>query len=464
MKLFKRSLALLICLSMVLVMFTGCGKDDGGEQPSSTNTPDVEQPAGDEGAKDAPKELSGELTYWHFNADEGPVLARAFEKAHPGVTVKDEITADTDGNYQTKVQAASRSGDLPDVYAAENAFVKRFVNMPGGYAPMNFDDVSEVTKKIVPFVAGIGTNNNGELVALSHQAAAGAIAYKRPIASQYLGTDDPAVIGDMLKAENMLETGRKLKEASNGKAILWVGYEELMKIYIGSREKGWIVDGKFYIDDRMYEFVELATALRKEGLEGGLPQWQEAWANSIQDDVHMCYAVPTWGVNWIIDCRESADVMVMTNDDHPEPGTGGRWAITTPIPYYEGGTWFGISQNAKNPELAWEFIKFITGNEEFQESLAQGGDFVSNVDIIEKYKADDSFINKVVNQNIYQVYGEVYDKIDGTIITQYDDTIRMALIDAMNAYLAGEISEDEMWAQFKERLQSELQGENIIFE
>ena len=40
----------------------------------------------------------------------------------------------------------------------------------------------------------------------------------------------------------------------------------------------------------------------------------------------------------------------------------------------------------------------------------------------------------------------------------------MALIDAMNAYLAGEISEDEMWAQFKERLQSELQGENIIFE
>lgn len=464
MKLFKRSLALLICLSMVLVMFTGCGKNDGGEQPSSTDTPAVEQPADDEGAKDAPKELSGELTFWHFNADEGPVLARAFEKAHPGVTVKDEITADTDGNYQTKVQAASRSGDLPDVYAAENAFVKRFVNMPGGYAPMNFDDVSEVTKKIVPFVAGIGTNNNGELVALSHQAAAGAIAYKRPIASQYLGTDDPAVIGDMLKAENMLETGRKLKEASNGKAILWVGYEELMKIYIGSREKGWIVDGKFYIDDRMYEFVELATALRKEGLEGGLPQWQEAWANSIQDDVHMCYAVPTWGVNWIIDCRESADVMVMTNDDHPEPGTGGRWAITTPIPYYEGGTWFGISQNAKNPELAWEFIKFITGNEEFQESLAQGGDFVSNVDIIEKYKADDSFINKVVNQNIYQVYGEVYDKIDGTIITQYDDTIRMALINAMNAYLAGEISEDEMWAQFKERLQSELQGENIIFE
>jgi len=464
MNLLKRSVALLICLTMVLVMFTGCNK--GGEQGNQGGETAVETPStgGEEKQEEGKKELTGELTFWHFNSDEGPALARAFEKANPGVKVKDEITADTNGNYQTKVQAASRSGDLPDVYAAENAFVKRFVNMPGGYAPLdNFEGVDEIVSKMVPFVAGIGTNNNGELVALSHQAAAGAIAYKRPIAKQYLGTDDPAVIGDMLTPEKMLETGRKLKEASGGKAILWVGVEELMKIYIGSREKGWIVDGKFYIDDRMYEFVELATALRKEGLEGGLPQWQEAWANSIQDDIHMCYAVPTWGVTWIIDCRESADVMVMTTDDHPEPGTGGRWAICTPIPYYEGGTWFGISQNAKNPELAWEFIKFIA-SPEYQEELAKAGDFVSNVEIIEKYKADDSFINKVVNQNIYQVYGEVYDKIDGTIITEYDDTIRIALIDCLNSYLAGEVSEEEMWKQFKERLQSELQGANIVFE
>jgi len=464
MKLLKRSVALLICLTMVLVMFTGCNKDKGQGTTGGETAVETPSTGGEEKQEEGKKELTGELTFWHFNSDEGPAIARAFEKANPGVKVKDEITADTNGNYQTKVQAASRSGDLPDVYAAENAFVKRFVNMPGGYAPLdNFEDVDEIVSKMVPFVAGIGTNNNGELVALSHQAAAGAIAYKRPIAKQYLGTDDPAVIGDMLTPEKMLETGRKLKEASGGKAILWVGVEELMKIYIGSREKGWIVDGKFYIDDRMYEFVELATALRKEGLEGGLPQWQEAWANSIQDDIHMCYAVPTWGVTWIIDCRESEDVMVMTTDDHPEPGTGGRWAICTPIPYYEGGTWFGISQNAKNPELAWEFIKFIA-SPEYQEELAKAGDFVSNVEIIEKYKADDSFINKVVNQNIYQVYGEVYDKIDGTIITEYDDTIRIALIDCLNSYLAGEVSEEEMWKQFKERLQSELQGANIVFE
>ena len=139
--------------------------------------------------------------------------------------------------------------------------------------------------------------------------------------------------------------------------------------------------------------------------------------------------------------------------------------ITTTVPYYEGGTWFGISQTSKNPELAWEFIKFITTNEEFHDSLAHsdqfGRTFSSNIDFIEKYKADDSFINKVVNQNIYQAYGEVYDKIDGSIVTEYDYDISSMLMECLRIYFEGEISEDEMWALFRQMVETELTEENI---
>lgn len=411
------------------------------------------------------KKLSGEITFWHFNDDEANMLARAFEKVNHGVIVKEEITTDIVGNYQIKIQTASRMGQLPDVYAAEDVFIKAFVNMPNGYRPMDFDDVDDVVSKIAPYVVEIGTNNEGQIVALSHEANIGGIGYKRSIAKQYLKTDDPVVIGEMLKPENMIETDRKLKEASKGKAILWISYEEFFKVHLGSRKHGWIEDGKFVIDDKVYELFELAKALRREGLEGGLSQWQEAWSYSIQDDIHMCYAIPTWGLNWIIDCRESDEVMVMTNDIHPEPGTGGRWGITTTVPYYEGGTWFGISQTSKNPELAWEFIKFITTNEEFHDSLAHsdqfGRTFSSNIDFIEKYKADDSFINKVVNQNIYQAYGEVYDKIDGSIVTEYDYDISSMLMECLRIYFEGEISEDEMWALFRQMVETELTEENI---
>lgn len=460
----KKSLALFISLIMTLVMLTACGKTETNEvsetdqtEQKTDNTADAKESGEEEG-------LTGTLTFWHFNSDEGPALAREFENAHPGVTVKDQITADTDGSYQTKIQAASRSGNLPDVYAAENAFVKRFVEMPGGYQPLKFPDVKDVTSKLVPYTVQIGTNLKGELMALSHQSCAGGIGYKREMAKKYLGTDNPKEVGKMLTEKNILDTARKVKKASGGKAKLFVGTEELYKIYVGSRDHAWIENGKFVIDPKMYDFIDLAKTMRDEELEGGLPQWKEAWANSIQDDVHMCYAVPTWGVSWIIDCRESDDVMIMTNDDHPTAGSGGRWGITTPIPYYEGGTWFGISQNAKNKELAWEFIKFITSNQEFLEGVAEAGDVVSNKDIIEKYEADDSFINKVVNQNIYQVYGPMLEGINGSLVTKYDDTIKIAFLDGMDSYLAEQISKEEMLAQFIERLESELQGENISFE
>ncbi|MDD3839108.1 MAG: extracellular solute-binding protein, partial [Clostridia bacterium] len=168
MKSFKRILASFICLSLMFALFTACGQtettDDAqqSETDQQIDTDQAEQET-DPDESDGNKELTGTLTFWHFNSDEGPALARAFEKAYPGVTVKDQITADTDGNYQTKVQSASRSGDLPDVYAAENAFVKRFVDMPGGYRPLDFPDVDQVTSKLVPYTLEIGTNLNGEL-------------------------------------------------------------------------------------------------------------------------------------------------------------------------------------------------------------------------------------------------------------------------------------------------------------
>ncbi|MDD3839839.1 MAG: hypothetical protein PHP06_04615 [Clostridia bacterium] len=96
--------------------------------------------------------------------------------------------------------------------------------------------------------------------------------------------------------------------------------------------------------------------------------------------------------------------------------------------------------------------------------MAENGDIVSNQEIIEKYQRDDSFINKVVNQNIYQVYGPMLDGIDGNLVTKHDDTIRMAFLDSLNAYLADEISKEEMLVQFKDRVQAELQGEDISFD
>ena len=41
-----------------------------------------------------------------------------------------------------------------------------------------------------------------------------------------------------------------------------------MRIYLGARDKGWVVDGKLVIDDKAYEIIDLVKELRDKGYEG----------------------------------------------------------------------------------------------------------------------------------------------------------------------------------------------------
>ncbi|MFP4697942.1 MAG: ABC transporter substrate-binding protein [Eubacteriales bacterium] len=429
----KKLLALVMCLTLVLSI-AACGPSGDDTETETKTETESETEAGtgtQEEAKD-PEDWEGEITFWHFNTDEGPVIAEAFMDVYPNVKVEASITSDDNLAYPTKVQNALRNNSLPDVVAAESASAKRFVNMEGLYTDLEqFDGADAVADDMVPYVVEIGTDDDGVLRALSHQAAAGAIAYKRPMAEEYFGTDDPEVIYEKLSPENMIDTAEELKEASDGEAYLWASVEELFKIYSGSRDQAWVEDGKFTIDPKMVEFLEIAKELRDGEHDGGLTQWESPWTNSIRDDIHFAYAVPTWGVSWIIDTNESDDVKVMETE-----GTGGRWGLVNPINWFEGGTWFGVTEQSENKELAWEFLRFITANEDYLNELAES-DFVSKLSIIEEKMADDDFINPVVDQNIYKVYGESVEEINGDLFTSYDDSAKENFLDAMNSYLSG---------------------------
>ena len=54
-------------------------------------------------------------------------MAIAFEAKHPDVDVVYTMIPMTDGEYQTKIKAAVRTADSPDVVALEAAFVKECV-------------------------------------------------------------------------------------------------------------------------------------------------------------------------------------------------------------------------------------------------------------------------------------------------------------------------------------------------
>jgi len=455
-KFLRRAASLAVSGLMITSLLAGCGPKE--KDPEPTQAPTKAPVASDEGQEKKPEDFSGTLSFGHFNEDEATKLVAAFEAKYPNVKVDLQVTADTNGAYQTLMTSALRSGeDVPDVYGSEVAFVKRFVNIADGYedlsaAPYNAE---ELTSKIVPYTIDIGRSDDGKIRALSHQAAAAAVGYKREMAKEYLGTDDPAKVAEYFSsADKIVELGKKLQEESNGKAILFPGMAELMRMYLGARDQAWVEDGKLTIDPKIEEFVDTAKKLREAGAEGALTAWEAQWSAAITDDIHFAYAIPTWGIPWIIDCNQPE-----------EQQDKGDWALCkAPAPYTWGGTWFGMYSGSENKELAWEFIKFITADKEQSIAWAkQSGDFISNLEAIEELSKDDSMINKTIDQNPYEFFAPMIDDINGAIITQYDDQITNAFQDAMLTYLADGISEEEMWSQFKGQVESDL-GDKITVE
>ncbi|NLD50632.1 MAG: extracellular solute-binding protein [Clostridiaceae bacterium] len=159
----KRAASIVVSGLMITSLLVGCGPKD---EPITNVEPSASvEPSKDPGG-DTPKELKGEFTFWHFNKDEGPLLAKAFEDKYPGVKINVQITADSDMAYQNKVTAALRAGKgMPDLYAVESAYVKRFVNMPGGFedlsaAPYNAE---ELTSKMISYTIDIGRSDDGKI-------------------------------------------------------------------------------------------------------------------------------------------------------------------------------------------------------------------------------------------------------------------------------------------------------------
>lgn len=397
-----------------------------------------------------PKDYKGEITFWHFNKDEAPVLVKHFTDKYPNVKVKLQVISDQNQGYQNKITTTLASGGsgMPDVYCGESAFVKRFVNANDGFEDLSQSQykLDDVTKNMAKYTVDIGTDDKGKVRALTYQITPGGIGYKRDLAKKYFGTDDPDQIGSMMSSvDKLIDMAKQLKDKSNGSVKFFPARQEIERIYLGARQTGWVKDNKLVIDPMMDKYVETAKIMRDNKLEAGYESWSQPWTTAVAGNDVFAYAIPTWGVANIIAA------------DDPSNKDTGRWALAkAPINYWWGGTWLGVYSKSKNKDLAWQFVKSTVSDEDSLKSWTQQtGDIINDTKLIGDL-AQGSDVNKTTNQNLNKFFQPLITDINGTIFTQYDDKITADWDDNMATYLSGKISKDDFYAKFKEKVKSDF--------
>lgn len=473
-------LSLLLILSFVL---TACGGGDTAEPVAEE--PAAEVPAAEESTAEEPmEEASGEktvLNVWSFT-NEINTMAVAFEGMNPDVDVVYTMIPMTNGEYQTKLKAALGTADVPDVIALEAAFVKEYVEADF-LADLGELMADAEAAKTYPFVTDVGTHD-GVIKAFAYQATPGAVFYRRSLAKEYFGTDDPVEIQALMSdLDKFVEMAAVVKDKSGGNTYMVGSSGDFQNPFFANRAQPWIVDDTLVIDPMVEEYVKIAKMFRDEGYEAQASQWQEGWFAGMNDSLVdaegnakqvFSYFLPTWGLPYVLAPNAaSAD---------GSSDTSGDWGVVTgPLPYQWGGTWLGAMAESPNLELAKEFIRFATLDEENLTNWATGaytndylkaidpevpedqaqaaGDFVSSQVVVEKITAsfDDSELSAfLAGQNSYSGFAEAAPSVNAKLMTGSDDAIQRALGDPINQYLNDEITEEEMWASWKDSLRIEF--------
>jgi ABC-type glycerol-3-phosphate transport system substrate-binding protein len=474
-------ISILVLFSMLLAACAPATEAPAAEQPAAEQ-PAAEQPAAEQPAAEQPVATGKTvLNVWSFT-NEIMTMAVAFEKSHPDVDVVYTMIPMTNGEYQTKLMATLGTADVPDVVALEAAFVKSYVESD---FLADLGDLLPYAKEmeVYPFVTDVGTHE-GVIKAYAYQATPGAVFYRRSLAKEYFGTDDPAemqeILGDM---DKFVAAAEVVKEKSDGNTYMVASNGDFMNLFYANREQPWVVDDTLTVDPMVNKMVETVKIFRDNGYEARATQWQEGWFAGMNDTLTdaagnpkkiFSYFLPTWGLPYVLAPNATSADGTST--------TVGDWAVITgPLPYQWGGTWLGVMKETSKMDLAKEFIRFCTLDEENLTNWATGvytneylkeidpsvpegqyqaaGDFVGSQVVVRKITSsfDDSEMSKFLGgQNSYGGFAEAAPSVSARLFQGSDDAIQRALNDPLNSYLEGTIDLDEMWSLWKDAVRNEF--------
>ncbi|QEN04391.1 carbohydrate ABC transporter substrate-binding protein [Thiospirochaeta perfilievii] len=394
----------------------------------------------------APADFKGKIVLWSFT-DEVQGMIPYFNEVYPNIEVESVVIPNADEVYLNKINTTLRSGaGGPDVFTGESAYYKQFIDAgfwePISDAPYNAD---ELLGDLVPYVPGSTKDANGKVTALSWQATPGALFYRRSIAKEVLGTDDPATVSKYTSdLSKFYELGSMINDKYNGEKFLLAGYSDMSQFIYNLRDEPYVVNNKLNIPQGFYDYMKLSKEMRDNNIESGTTTWQPPWFSSMADASVMCYILPTWGLHYVLKPNAEPEA------DKGEKEFSGDWGLAVPPASYSwGGTWIGVNSMSNQKMLAYQFVKFIGSNADFLEKWAKKtGDFVSNTKVIEKVKPtfSEPFLG---GQNHYEYFAKEAKKIDVSMRGPWDFQIENAWGDQVELYVTGSKTFDEAVADFK---------------
>lgn len=361
------------------------------------------------------------------------------------VTVKWTIVPSDDNAYQNNLdetllkQADAADDDKIDIFLVEADYALKYVDTEYTMSVADLGLTDDELSNQYEYTQDVVTDSEGNLKGVSWQGCPGVMIYRRDIAKEVLGTDDPETVQEAVSdwdtfketASTMADAGYKMTSSVN----------DTYRVFSNNVTSKWVEDGKINIDDNIMNWVEMSKEMVDAGETNTYELWSDDWSKGFYTDSNVfCYFGPAWFIDFS-----------MAADTEGSVGYDGGWAATKgPQGFYWGGTWICGATGTDNPTLVADIMRTMTCDTDvMKEIVTADNDFVNNAPAMEEMAADESYGDAVLGgQNALGMFCEGVESIDLSNLSNYDQGCNEEFQNAMKNYFEGNATLEEAEEQF----------------
>ena len=365
-----------------------------------------------------------------------------FEKYYEvpeGITVNWVITPSDNGAYQDKLdtalfaQADAAADDKVDMFLAEADYIQKYADsdFTQDITAMGVTDFSNT----YAYTVQAASDADGVVKGVSFQCCPSALIYRRSIAKDVLGTDDPAEV------QAKLDTWEKFEAvAADAKAkgyYMTASFAETYRPFSNNCTTPWVNENnELQFDDQILAWIAQTEDFVKNGYtiaDSGI--WDQPKNDQMfADGKTMCFFGPAWYFNFC-----------MGNAQDPEKGCVGDWAICEgPAAHFWGGTWLMAPAGTDNAALVADIMNTFINDEEVCSALvANEAQFSNNQAVNAKFAEDPDYGSAFLGgQNDVALFSAMTDNIVWENHTIYDQICNESLQNKLQEYFQGLVDKD----------------------
>ncbi|MDD3240465.1 MAG: carbohydrate ABC transporter substrate-binding protein [Lachnospira sp.] len=441
----KRKISSLVLVVMMLVMtVAGCGNNSASSSGST-----VETAADKQG-----KVLN--IYCWNTEFQDRFEYFKSTGKLPSDVTVNFVVTPNENNAYQNALDAALlKQNEAPadekiDMFLIEADYALKYVD--SDYT-LNVNDIGltkDDVKDQYQYTQDIVTDKNGVLKGVTWQATPGLFVYRRSIAKDVLGTDDPDKVQAALATWDKFDS--VAAQASSKGYKMLSGYDDSYRVFSNNVSAPWVdANNKIQIDPNIMKWIDQTKTYTDKNYNNKSKLWDTTWAADQGPKGQVFgFFYSTWGINFTLlgNALETPE----KEGGKQEVGNGifGDYATCTgPQSYYWGGTWLCAAAGTDNANLVKDIMQTLTCDATTMKKITEDTqDYTNTVSGMQSLANSDFKSAFLGGQNHIKLFAEAAPKIDMKNMSAYDQGLNEELQKAMHDYFDGKVTKEKALENF----------------